>query len=73
MCSDHLDPMANIATVAIDLQGNLEKIASGKVRDLFKVDEERLLFIVSDRVSAFDVVIKDVSLNQLSSPSALAR
>ena len=67
MNSDHLDPMADTATVAIDLQGNLEKIASGKVRDLFEVDKERLLFVSSDRISAFDIVMKNVSLKQLSS------
>ena len=55
------------ATIAIDLQGHLEKLASGKVRDLFEVDEERLLFVASDRISAFDVVMKNVSLNQLFS------
>lgn len=59
--------MADTATVAIDLQGKLEKIASGKVRDLFEVDEERLLFVASDRISAFDVVMKNVSSNQSSS------
>ena len=53
------------ATVAIDLQGHLEKLASGKVRDLFEVDKERLLFIASDRISAFDVVMKNVSSNPL--------
>lgn len=67
MSSDHVDSTANAATVAIDLQGNLEKIASGKVRDLFQVDDGRLLFVASDRISAFDVVMKNVSLNQLPS------
>ena len=66
MSSDHLGLTANAATVAIDLQGELEKIASGKVRDLFQVDE-RLLFVASDRISAFDVVMKNVSLKQFSS------
>ena len=67
MDSDHLDPITNTATVAIDLQRNLGKIASGKVRDLFEVDKERLLFVSSDRISAFDIVMKNVSLDQLSS------
>ena len=60
--------MADTATVAIDLQGKLEKLASGKVRELFEVGDERLLFVASDRISAFDVVMKNVSSNQLSSP-----
>lgn len=34
---------------------SLEKIASGKVRDLFALpDQDTLLFVASDRVSAFD-------------------
>src|SRR6188472_2528890 len=32
-------------------------VRSGKVRDLFSVDEDRLLLVASDRVSAFDVVL----------------
>lgn len=29
----------------------------GKVRDIYKVDDERLLFVATDRISAFDVVM----------------
>ncbi|KAF7550485.1 hypothetical protein G7046_g8000 [Stylonectria norvegica] len=37
---------------------SLQKIASGKVRDLFTLpDADTLLFVASDRVSAFDVVL----------------
>ncbi|KAF4471787.1 phosphoribosylaminoimidazole-succinocarboxamide synthase [Fusarium albosuccineum] len=37
---------------------SLEKIASGKVRDLFTLpDSSTLLFVASDRVSAFDIVL----------------
>ena len=32
-------------------------IRSGKVRDLYEVDDERLLMVASDRLSAFDVVL----------------
>ena len=32
-------------------------VRSGKVRDLFSVDEDRLLLVASDRLSAFDVVL----------------
>jgi phosphoribosylaminoimidazole-succinocarboxamide synthase len=32
-------------------------VRSGKVRDLFAVDQERLLMVASDRISAFDVVL----------------
>ena len=32
-------------------------LGSGKVRDLYRVDDERLLLVASDRISAFDVVL----------------
>jgi phosphoribosylaminoimidazole-succinocarboxamide synthase len=32
-------------------------VRSGKVRDLYRVDPERLLLVASDRLSAFDVVL----------------
>ena len=35
----------------------LELYASGKVRDIFKVDNDHLLFVASDRISAFDYVL----------------
>src|SRR5437763_7462715 len=35
----------------------LVHVASGKVRELFTVDDERLLLIASDRISTFDVVL----------------
>src|SRR5438094_4247601 len=35
----------------------LEVHASGKVRDLYRVDNERLLVVATDRISAFDYVL----------------
>ena len=35
----------------------MQRVASGKVRELFALDEERLLLVASDRVSTFDVVL----------------
>jgi phosphoribosylaminoimidazole-succinocarboxamide synthase len=35
----------------------LELYASGKVRDLYRVDNERLLLVATDRISAFDYVL----------------
>jgi phosphoribosylaminoimidazole-succinocarboxamide synthase len=32
-------------------------VRSGKVRDLYRIDDERLLLVASDRLSAFDVVL----------------
>lgn len=37
----------------------LKWLASGKVRDIYEIDAERLLFVTSDRVSAFDVVMNE--------------
>ncbi|KAH6959124.1 hypothetical protein HG530_009618 [Fusarium avenaceum] len=39
---------------------SFQKIASGKVRDLFELpDKNTLLFVASDRVSAYDAVLKN--------------
>jgi phosphoribosylaminoimidazole-succinocarboxamide synthase len=35
----------------------LVHVASGKVRELFTIDENRLLLVASDRISTFDVVL----------------
>jgi phosphoribosylaminoimidazole-succinocarboxamide synthase len=35
----------------------LELFASGKVRDLYLVDNNHLLFVATDRISAFDYVL----------------
>ncbi|HUQ44895.1 MAG TPA: phosphoribosylaminoimidazolesuccinocarboxamide synthase [Candidatus Limnocylindria bacterium] len=32
-------------------------VRSGKVRDLYAIDEDRLLLVASDRISAFDVIL----------------
>ena len=32
-------------------------IASGKVRDIYEIDDDRLLLVASDRISTFDVVL----------------
>jgi phosphoribosylaminoimidazole-succinocarboxamide synthase len=36
---------------------DLELHASGKVRDVYRLDSERLLFVATDRISAFDYVL----------------
>ncbi len=49
-----------------------KKLNSGKVREIFAVDDEHLLIVTTDRISAFDVVLPDPIplkghvLNQLS-------
>ncbi|MDP3161971.1 MAG: phosphoribosylaminoimidazolesuccinocarboxamide synthase [Reyranella sp.] len=37
----------------------LERIARGKVRDVYAVDADRLLLVATDRVSAYDVVMAE--------------
>jgi len=36
---------------------DLKLHASGKVRDVYQIDKERLLFVATDRISAFDYVL----------------
>lgn len=43
-----------------DLGNSLPLIASGKVRELYEVDEKTLLFVASDRISAYDVIMENV-------------
>ena len=38
---------------------SLQKIYSGKVRDLYEIDAKRMLMVASDRLSAFDVILND--------------
>lgn len=50
----------------------MRKINSGKVRDIYEIDENSLMIVVSDRISAFDIILpnpvpdKGKILNQLS-------
>jgi phosphoribosylaminoimidazole-succinocarboxamide synthase len=37
----------------------MKHIYSGKVRDVYQIDQDRLLFVTSDRMSAFDVVMAE--------------
>ncbi|RRD39577.1 phosphoribosylaminoimidazolesuccinocarboxamide synthase, partial [Tessaracoccus sp. OH4464_COT-324] len=38
-------------------QFSLKKIYSGKVRDLYEIDDQRMLMVATDRLSAFDVIL----------------
>ncbi|KAG9299956.1 hypothetical protein G9A89_009684 [Geosiphon pyriformis] len=38
---------------------DLQLVARGKVRDLYRIDENTLLFVATDRISAFDVIMKN--------------
>lgn len=43
-----------------DLGKVLPLLATGKVRDLYEVDSKTLLFVASDRISAYDVIMTNV-------------
>jgi len=49
------------ALTTTDLQGALPLIARGKVRDLYEIDDKTLLFVASDRISAYDVIMENVN------------
>ena len=49
-----------MALVKPDLGDALPLVASGKVRELYNVDSKSLLFVASDRISAYDVIMKNV-------------
>jgi phosphoribosylaminoimidazole-succinocarboxamide synthase len=49
--------MSTIALRSTDLL--LELVRRGKVRDVYAVDADRLLIVATDRVSAFDVVMRE--------------
>jgi phosphoribosylaminoimidazole-succinocarboxamide synthase len=49
-------PAGSSVILQSDLPG-LPLLSRGKVRDLYAVDDARLLFVASDRISAFDVVM----------------
>ena len=36
----------------------LKLFSSGKVREIYELDEDKLLIVTSDRISAFDVIMK---------------
>jgi phosphoribosylaminoimidazole-succinocarboxamide synthase len=39
--------------------GSLPRLGRGKVRDIYGVDGDKLMIVVTDRLSAFDVVLPD--------------
>ncbi|KAK9389433.1 hypothetical protein V1515DRAFT_619284 [Lipomyces mesembrius] len=48
-----------MAITSTDLEGSLPLIAKGKVRDIYSVDDSTLLFVATDRISAYDVIMKN--------------
>lgn len=55
------------ALTKTDLQGALPLIARGKVRDLYEIDDKTLLFVATDRISAYDVIMENVRKTPLDS------
>jgi phosphoribosylaminoimidazole-succinocarboxamide synthase len=53
--------MAETALTTTSLDA-LSKIAEGKVRDLYEVDSKTLLFVATDRISAYDVIMDNVRI-----------
>ncbi|KAK5136164.1 hypothetical protein LTR08_004001 [Meristemomyces frigidus] len=67
------EQVSNEVVTTVDLeQYGFTKVASGKVREIFEIDEDTLLFVATDRISAYDVVMangipsKGALLTQLS-------
>ncbi|KAF8856683.1 phosphoribosylaminoimidazole-succinocarboxamide synthase-like protein [Acephala macrosclerotiorum] len=48
--------MADTVVTSTSIEG-LPKVAEGKVRDLYEVDSKTLLFVATDRISAYDVIM----------------
>ncbi|KAK3114096.1 Bifunctional purine biosynthetic protein ade1 [Teratosphaeriaceae sp. CCFEE 6253] len=52
--------MSNTTMAVTDIDETkvgLPRVASGKVREIFEIDAETLLFVATDRISAYDVVL----------------
>jgi phosphoribosylaminoimidazole-succinocarboxamide synthase len=48
-----------VATTALPSRGvpALPHVASGKVREIYEIDSDHLLFVATDRISAYDVIL----------------
>src|SRR5438128_10459005 len=49
--------MTAVAPVLETSFADLKLVRRGKVRDVYQIDEDRLLIVATDRISAFDCVI----------------
>ncbi|KAK9450993.1 uncharacterized protein V1518DRAFT_412269 [Limtongia smithiae] len=48
-----------MALTSTDLHAALPLLAQGKVRDIYAIDDSTLLFVATDRISAYDVIMKN--------------
>jgi len=55
----HRGPVMNATPLFESRITGLERIHQGKVRDIYAIDDERMLIVTTDRLSAFDVVLPD--------------
>src|SRR5258708_26962894 len=65
--------MASVAHVVETTFSDLKLVRRGKVRDVYEVDEERLLIVATDRVSAFDCVLPTTIARKGEVLTALSR
>lgn len=72
MRSSNMTPNVILKTLASERIPELNFLRSGKARDIYEVDDDRLLIVATDRISAFDCVLpnaiphKGRTLTQLS-------
>lgn len=63
---------ASAITATKDLLPELTLVSQGKVRDIYSTsDPNALLFVATDRISAYDVILKNVSVICVSSAPRL--
>ena len=55
-----------MALTTTDLKGSLPLLARGKVRDVYQLNDDSLLFVATDRISAYDAIMKNVALPLIS-------
>ncbi|KAL8930595.1 MAG: hypothetical protein Q9208_000465 [Pyrenodesmia sp. 3 TL-2023] len=51
--------MAGTTIMQTDMGGCLPLVARGKVRDLYKINDSTLLFVTTDRISAYDAIMSN--------------
>src|SRR6188768_4167832 len=56
--------MTGTETIAESLIPDLKLLHRGKVRDVYEVDDDRLLLVATDRISAFDCILPTLIPNK---------
>ena len=55
-----------MALIKSNVGNSLQLVASGKVRELYDIDSKSLLFVATDRISAYDVIMQNVRIYPLA-------